>query len=123
MRTQTTRTIELRGYLVGAIWWPVGAECWKDLAYDITREDARFSEPGTLRDHVLAATNDGDFQGCTIAQGELIATSRTIAWDDSGRVLRETTRRHHWPLDRFKSVADCLHDDPDWLPSYPEDDE
>jgi len=26
--------IALRGYIVGPIWWPAGAECFKDLHYD-----------------------------------------------------------------------------------------
>jgi len=43
----------ISGYLVGDIWMPA-TECYKDLHYDLTREDARFTEPGTLRDHVLA---------------------------------------------------------------------
>lgn len=102
--------INITGFLVGPIWWPAGAECFKRLSYDVTREDARFLEPGTLRDHVLRATNDGDFQGCAIAQGELTITSTRC--DGATRVTRSRT----WPLDRFPSIADCLHEDPDWFP-------
>lgn len=36
--------IRLTGYVVGPIWWPAGAECFKPLDYGITREDARMIE-------------------------------------------------------------------------------
>ena len=111
---QTTTQITIRGFLVGTIWMPA-AECWKELDYDVTREDARFTEPGTLRDHVLRATNDGDFQGCDIAQGELIVTRTTI----SGGT--RITRTRAFPLTLFPSIQDCLHDDPDWFPTFAED--
>lgn len=105
--------ISLRGYVVGSIWWPVGAECFKPLNYSITREDQRFTEPGTLRDHVLRATNDGDFQSTTLAQAELVIERRNGA----RRVIRS------FPLSRFPSVADCLHPDgEDWFPDFGEDD-
>jgi hypothetical protein len=114
MQTQIT----LRGYLVGSIWWPVGAECYKHLTYDVTREDSRFTEPGTLRDHVLRATNDGDFQCATIACGELIAERREIK-DGRERIVRRS-----FPLSRFPSVADCLHPEGDaWWPPSDFDDE
>jgi len=104
-------TLEIRGFVVGPIWWPVGTECFKELSYNVTHEDARMSGPGTLRDHVLCATNDGDFQSCAIACGELIATS----YRKDRKVVRS------WPLERFPSVSDCLHPDPDWCPQFPED--
>jgi hypothetical protein len=104
-------TLELRGYLVGHIWMP-NVECWKDLSYNITRED---SQQGTLRDHVLRATNDGDFRSCVIAGGELVATRR------EQREGRTVTIERRWPLDCFKSIRDMLHDDPDWMPPYDED--
>jgi hypothetical protein len=111
-------TLELRGCLVGSIWWPTGAECWKELSYNITREDGRYSEPVSLREHVLAATNDGDFQSCSIACGELIATRVTVK--DGRRV----TVMRSWPLERFGSVADCLHPDgQDWFPMTADEDE
>lgn len=101
--------ISLRGYVVGPIWWPAGSECYKPLAYSITRENGRFTEPGTLRDHVLRATNDGDFQSCTLARAELVIERR----QGNRRVIRS------FPLSRFPSVADCLHPDgDDWCPQY-----
>lgn len=102
-------SIELRGYVVGPIWWPAGAECFKDLRYNATDQNARWSEPGTLRDHVLAATRDGDFQNCTIAHGELVIERR----QGSRRVIRS------FPLSKFPSIADCLHPEgDDWCPQY-----
>lgn len=114
---RTERNISIRGFIVGPIWWPAGAECYKRLSYDLTREDRRFLEPGTLRDHVLSATNDGDFQHATIALGELVIETRKRG------AGRETVKRRTWPLSRFPSIADCLHPDgDDWCPSG-EDDE
>lgn len=112
--------ISIRGYLVGPIWWPVGEECWKDLCYDVLREEGRFSEPPTLRDHLnhLVAELGGDFQGCSIAQGELII--RTSRRDSAGATI---TRTRAWPLDRFPSAKDYCHSDPDWCPSFPGNDE
>lgn len=114
---QTTTHVKIRGFLVGAIWWPVGAECWKDLDYDLTREDARIVDGSTgkvgadLRYHILRACNDGDFQSAVIAHGEVEIERR--------RGSRRTVRT--FPLSMFPSVADCVHDDPDWCPQCLED--
>lgn len=100
--------IRIRGFVVGPIWWPAGAECYKPLDYSITREGVRMvPDRGTLRDHVLRATNDGDFQSATLARAKLIIERRR----GSRRVIRS------WPLSQFPSVADCLHPDgDDWCP-------
>jgi hypothetical protein len=98
--------ISLRGFIVGPIWWPAGAECFKPLSYSITRE-SKLLDGGTLRDHVLRATNDGDFQHATLALAEIVIERRT----GSRRVIRS------FPLSHFPSVADCLHPDgEDWCP-------
>jgi hypothetical protein len=102
-----TITARIQGYVVGPIWWPAGAECFKEFNYDVTREEGR------SREHCLAITRDGDFQSCSIAQGELVVTRHS----DGHRVTRS------WPLRKFPSVADMLHEDPDWFPSYDEEDE
>lgn len=107
----------LTGYIVGQIWWPAGTECWKDLHFDCTDYAKRCTPRATLRDCVLAATNDGDFQGCDIAQGELVLETRKAGPDG-----RMTTRRKSYPLSRFPSIADCLHSDPDWWPEYSDED-
>ena len=99
--TNITFQHTLLGYLVGDIWMPQ-TECWKDLAYDLTSEDARFTEPGTLRDHVLRATNDGDFQSCEIADGVL----KTVATIRKGERLYRRVR--YTDLNACKSVADMV---------------
>lgn len=99
--------ISLRGYIVGPIWWPVGMECYKPLSYSLTRKNKLWSEPGTLRDHVLAAVNDGDFRSATLAHAALVIERR--------KGNRVVTRA--FPLSHFPSVADCLHPDgDDWCP-------
>jgi hypothetical protein len=104
--------ISLRGFIVGTIWMPA-VECYKPLNYSITREQARWSDPGTLREHVLAATNDGDFQSATLAHGKIVIERRT----GNRRVIRA------FPLSHFPSVADCLHPEgDDWCPQDNEDD-
>ena len=103
--------ITISGFLVGPIWWPSGSECFKPFRHDVADKESRWSDKGTLRDHILAITQDGDFQNCAIAQGEIVAT-RT-----NGR--RTVTRS--FPLDQFPSVRDCLHKDPDWIPDYGDD--
>src|SRR5256885_14762759 len=117
MATCTTR-VHVSGYLVGSLWWPSGAEAWKDFSVDLTAMEKRFGEPTDLRTLMLHAVmaEDGDFQGgASIAQGELIA-ERTSYGDG-----RRTTVERRWPLSSFPSVADLCHPDPDWWPMFPED--
>ena len=102
-------SISLSGYLVGPIWWP-SEECYKRFDYNLTDEESRWSEPGTLRDHVLAITNDGDFQHCEIADGILEITTY------------KTNRRRSriFDLSMFPSIADCIKSD--WCgPSFDDD--
>ena len=108
--------IIIRGFLVGPIWWPAGTESFKPITYDLTGEDSRFASRGTLRDHLLAITNDGDFQHCHIACGELTIEVRR----SSGGTIYSKVRT--WPLGHFPSIADCVHDDPHWLPDSCEED-
>ena len=100
-------SIEITGYLVGPIWWPAGLECYKHFTYDLTCEDQRLCgrdgkhEPGTLRDHILRITQDGDFQSCEIADAALCIT-----------VYK--TNRHRsrlFDLELFPSIADCVKTD------------
>lgn len=109
--------LKISGYLVGQIWMPA-TECWKELSYDVTQESKRIvGGKVTLRDHVLRATNDGDFQDCVIACGELIATRRS---NKNGRTV---TVERRFPLDLFPGIADMLHDDPDWCPTWDDESE
>ncbi len=99
--------MRFQGFIVGPIWWPAGAECFKPLQYSLTDHDRRSSEPMTLREHVLRATNDGDFQSATLAHAVLVVERRL----GSRRVIRS------FPLSKFPSVADCLHPEgDDWCP-------
>jgi hypothetical protein len=92
-------SVTISGYLVGQIWMPA-AECYKPFTYDVQREQARTIGKMTLRDHALRATNDGDFQGCDIAEGVLSVTIR------NGRYKR--TR--HFSLEQFASIEDMRRD-------------
>lgn len=92
----------ITGWLVGNIWMP-NAECYKPFKHSIDGQDSRWSEKGTLRDHVLAATRDGDFQSCKIAEG-ILEVSMFV-----GRNGKRITR--WFPLDMFPSIADCVKTD------------
>lgn len=104
MRKETTFVI--RGFLVGYIWQP-GAECWKDLAFRFEHDKAGITKSAgynSLRDALCAATNDGDFRTCAVAQGELVihrttytATSRTI-------------RSRAFPLSMFRGIEDLTRE-------------
>lgn len=97
-----TKQITIYGYLVGPIWWPINTECSKPLEYDATEEDSRSTEPLSLREHVLRATNDGDFQFCKIADGFLeVSVSRQ---SKTGIFKHSRT----FPLSLFPSIADLL---------------
>lgn len=106
MTTFEITRMTISGYLVGTIWMPA-AECYKPLTYDVLREARRYTEPDsvTLRDHVLSATNDGDFQSCAIADGELLVT---IARHEGNK---RYTRTRAFPLAMFPSIADCIKTD------------
>lgn len=108
-------SIAIEGFLVGPIWQP-SVEGYKPLAFDVDSHRKRCTSSDgsryTLRDAMLEATRDGDFQYAAVAQGVLRVTS-TRAGTDGRRV----THSRAWPLARFPSIRDMLHDDPDWMPS------
>jgi hypothetical protein len=100
---------ELRGYVVGDIWMPQ-TECFKPigLRFERSKTGPHNYNGGvfeSLRDAALHVTNDGDFQSCEIAQGELIV--RQIQDKPNGRIVRERVI----PLDAFPSVKDMTRDD------------
>lgn len=99
-----TTDITLSGYIVGPIWWPTGAECFKPLTFSVLDYRDR-CDGATLRDCVLSALQDGDFQSASIAQGQILITMQN---ERQHRVTRA------FPLSKFADVADCLHSDPDW---------
>jgi hypothetical protein len=104
---QITFQHSIRGILVGSIWMPA-ATCAKPLNYNATREESnwinagRNNGKGTLREHVLAATRDGDFQSCRLADGELVTVATITRGKRTYRRTRTTV------LTRCKSIADCL---------------
>jgi hypothetical protein len=100
----TFANVSIKGYLVGGIWMP-NCECYKPLDYDCTRQQRRTEGKMTLRDHVLCATNDGDFQSCQIADGYLEISSRKTTDN------RMVTRTRHYDLSKFPSIADCVKTD------------
>ena len=97
----------IRGYLVGQIWMPA-VECFKPLSHDCDAYERRCSEPCTLRDHMLAATHDGDFQSCEAGDAYL---ETTLTITKGGRTYR---RKRHTPLEAFPSIADMVRKD--WFP-------
>lgn len=113
MNIQATIT----GYLVGPLWQP-GCEAWKPLSYDLTRRNAQYSDgKAPLRDHLCNIINDGDFQSCSIAQGVVEITAQSVK--NGKRYIIVKT----FPLERFKDAADIIHDDQDWFPSCPDDED
>lgn len=116
-KPEMTIHITISGYLVGPFWMPPGAECFKEITYDATDRQARTTGKMTLRDHLLNVTNDRDFQFCRVASGQLTLTAC------KGDGHRRTRRSVSYPLDKFPSIADMIHPDPDWLPIFDGDDE
>lgn len=100
-------SIEIVGYIFGKIWLPP-VECWKRIRYDVLDRQAQTVGKMALRDHVLAATCDGDFQSCRLAQAYL----RVVIQSGKYRRIRE------WPLSLFPSIADMVDDE--WLPDLDE---
>lgn len=90
----------IHGTLVGPIWQ--GRECYKDLTYSMK---TRAVDKSTLREHVLRATDDGDFQFCRIADGYLEITT----WKPDRTGIRRRTR--FWPLSGFPSIQDLVTDE------------
>ena len=100
----TSISFSIHGYLVGNTWMPA-TECYKPLNYDFAPQEKLWSEPGTLRDHVLAATDDGDFCGAKIANGVLVARVKRYV----GSTI--ITRTRYFALDKFLSIADMINND------------
>lgn len=94
--------ISIRGGICGAIWWPVGAKCGRDLNIDLSREIARiYSSDGsrvTLRDAIelIVCENGGDFQ------------SAKLTGDTEIIVKGDGKRTRHWPITSFPSITDYV---------------
>ena len=90
--------IDISGYIVGPIWWPTNEKGYKPFRHNVKAYNARLSKPGTLRDHVLAIIQDGDFQSCEIADGIIEITI----------TKPNRSRSRSFDLSLFPSVADCV---------------
>lgn len=99
----TDTQFSVQGYVVGTIWMPA-QECYKPVSYSFTRNGDKRNNHATLRDALLAVTNDGDFQSCKMADGVLIARRVT---EGATRITREKV----FPLSAFPSIADMVRDD------------
>lgn len=96
-----TRTqITIHGFIVGRAW--SGYEAYSPLSYNLTREQKRNVARRSLRDHVLSATNSGDFQSCLIANGQM---SITMTKTRNNRVYEFTK---WFALEDFPSITDCV---------------
>ena len=98
---QTHATI--RGQIQGTIWMPAYT-CTKD--FTVSEDDFRYSDGSrpTLRDMVLKATNDGDFQSAAVSFGHLTIEAIQPRKDGRGQV----SRKCHFDLRLFPSVADSI---------------
>ena len=98
--------ISISGQIQGHIWMP-NAVCTKD--FTVSEDDFRYSDGSrpTLRDMVLRATNDGDFQSADVSWGHLTVEMIQPRKDGRG----EVTRRRHFDLRNgalFPSIADSI---------------
>lgn len=113
MRTLKNNTIifqhDIVGYLTGYIWMPA-VECFKEFSYNINAQEKRWSEKGTLRNHVDVVVNDGDFQSCKIGNAELRTTMTIVR---NGK--RYITYKYR-DLQSFPSIVDYI--EKDWYPPY-----
>jgi hypothetical protein len=96
------RDVSLHGVLVGKIWMPA-CECTKDVT--LAESDFRHSDNSrpTLRDFALKATNDGDFQSCSLTSDSVFEFKRIR---ETG--TRRITQRRFFQVSQFPSVADCI---------------
>ena len=86
-------TITISGTYGGPIWMPA-CICAKRFKHTVAADD-------TLREAVLRVLNDGDFQSCSIAEGEVNFIRRL-----PDRFHRE--HRRTLDISQFPSVADCV---------------
>lgn len=99
--TQQTN-VALIGVVVGRIWMPA-TECTKDVS--ISESEFRYSDGSrpTLRDLALRATNDGDFQSCSLTADSFFEFQRVRRAGNTSVV-----RTRVMPVTAFRSVADCI---------------
>lgn len=96
------------GEIQGDIWMP-STTCVKH--FDISEDAFLYSDGSrpTLRDMVLKATNDGDFQSANISWGFLRIEMTRQHVSGHGKF----TRTREFDLRKFPSIADCIVDEDD----------
>lgn len=101
--TLSATNVYIRGQIQGPIWMPT-ITCTK--YFTVSKDDFRYSDGSrpTLRDMVLRATNDGDFQSADISFGTLTIELIRPRKDGTGY----STRKRNWDLRRFASIQDCI---------------
>ena len=102
----SSKTIaRIHGQIQGPIWMPT---CVCTKFFNVSENDFLYSDGSrpTLRDMVLKATNDGDFQSADVSFGWLTVEAIVTRKDGKGQV----TRKRHWDLRSplFASIADSI---------------
>ena len=98
--------VTVHGTIAGKIWMPA-ATCGK--RFSLTDKPGPWGdfhyadgEKASLRDMILKATNDGDFQSCHVIDATV--TVKRITQTLTGQI----TRTRHMDIRQFPSVADCV---------------
>ena len=95
----------VHGQIQGRIWMP-SVTCTK--SFSVSENDFRYSDGSrpTLRDMVLRATNDGDFQSANVSWGWLTVEAIVKRKDGRGQVSRKRSWDLRSPLLAF--IADSI---------------
>lgn len=103
-----TRTLTLDGYMVGRIWWPVGAPASLPVRDRLDR--SRFLERPSIVDMLdsYLAEHGGDFQGA-LFHPETTLEIRSVAYLDSPSGVRHQRRWEHVHTLRLADLPSCAH--------------
>lgn len=110
----TLTTVELRGHIVGRLWWPIGAWGWTDAPgpMELRRAPDHVIPTGAVccADHLGdMLTASGNFQGAMIARGSMLAVRReTLRTDATGLIVGRTVRERIVPVESIPSLAPYL---------------
>lgn len=112
----TYESITLTGTIVGRIWMP-GIICRKEFRLTFTPDDRLFTTRWTgLRDALLEATRDGDFQACGLEEAALIIKRPPVVSVPSGSWGQQVW---HCKVPRCK-LTDDLWAEESWIEEYEE---
>ena len=95
----------IHGQIQGRIWMPA---CVCTKSFRVSEDDFRYSDGSrpTLRDMILRATNDGDFQSAAVSYGWLTVETILPRKDSRGQITRKRSWNLRSPL--FSSLADLI---------------